>query len=204
MIIKEKYVFKNMNNQIDEAVKVLNEGGIIIFPTDTAFGIGCRMDNVEAIEKLFKIRNRPITQPTPVQVNGLEMVKEYVTKIPENVIQKLIKPYWPGALTIVLNAKIDKVPVLVRGGSETIGVRMSNHALMLEIVNKTGVPIVAPSANFHGESTPYNLKDLNPALVKLVDYVIDGICPVQQLSTVIDCTKKPWEILRQGAIQVKI
>src|ERR1035437_5622750 len=135
-----------MNNQIGEAVKILNKGGIIIFPTDTAFGIGCRIDNEEAIEKLFQIRKRPTTQATPIQVNGLEMVREYVLEIPEDVIQKLIKPFWPGALTIVLKAKIDKVPILVRGGTETVGVRMSNHPVMLEIVNRIGVPIVAPSA----------------------------------------------------------
>ena len=193
-----------MNKQIEEAVKVLNNGGIIIFPTDTTFGIGCRVDNEKAIKKLFQIRKRPTTQATPIQVNGLEMVREYVLEIPEDVIQKLIKPFWPGALTIVLKAKIDKVPILVRGGTETVGVRMSNHPVMLEIVNRIGVPIVAPSANFHGESTPYNLKDLNPELVKLVDYVIEGECSVKNVSTVVDCTKNPWEILRRGAIQVKI
>ena len=63
---------------------------------------------------------------------------------------------------------------------------------MLEIINQVGVPIVAPSANFHGESTPYEFKDLNPKLVSLADYVLDGECPIKQLSTVIDCTKTPW------------
>jgi L-threonylcarbamoyladenylate synthase len=193
-----------MNEQIEQAVRILNQGGIIIFPTDTAFGIGCRIDNEKTIERLFKIRKRPVTQPTPIQVNGLDMVKEYVTEIPEEVIKKLIKPFWPGALTIVLKAKIDKVPLLVRGGTETVGVRMSNHPIMLELIDKVGVSIVAPSANFHGEDTPYNFRDLNPDLVKLVDYVIDGKCSVKQLSTVINCTKTPWEILRRGAIEVKI
>jgi L-threonylcarbamoyladenylate synthase len=193
-----------MNNQIEEAVKVLNEGGIIIFPTDTAFGIGCRMDKMEAIERLFRIRNRPATQPTPIQVNGLAMVKEYVTKVPENVVEKLIRPFWPGALTIVLDARVDKVPLLVRGGTKTVGVRMSNHSAVLEMINQIGAPIVAPSANFHGEITPYDFKELNPKLVSLVDYVLEGECLVKNISTVINCTKTPWEILRQGAIQVKI
>ena len=101
-----------MASQIETAVKILNQGGIIIFPTDTAFGIGCRIDNENSIQRLFKIRNRPTTQPMPIQVNGLEMVKEYVTEIPENVVEKLINQFWPGALTIVLKAKLDKVPAL--------------------------------------------------------------------------------------------
>jgi L-threonylcarbamoyladenylate synthase len=193
-----------MNKQVEAAVKILNQGGIIIFPTDTAFGIGCRIDNEQSIDKLFKIRNRPVTQPTPIQVNSLDMVRKYAADIPETVVEKLVKPFWPGALTIVLKAKIDKVPLLVRGGTDTVGVRISNHPIMLELIDKVGVSIVAPSANFHGEDTPYNFRDLNPDLVKLVDYVIDGKCSIKQLSTVIDCSKTSWEILRQGAIQVKI
>ena len=193
-----------MNKQIEEAVKILNQGGIVIFPTDTAFGIGCRMDNEEAIKRLFKIRNRPESQAAPVLVSDLEMVKKYTAEVPEDVIENLIKPFWPGALTIVLNAKIEKVPPLVRGGGETVGIRMPNHAIILEIIRTVGVPILGPSANFHGENTPYEFKDLNPELISLVDYVVEGECPVKQTSTVIDCTKTPWEILRQGAVTVKI
>ena len=193
-----------MNKQIEEAVKVLNNGGIIIFPTDTAFGIGCRIDNEEATARLFKIRNRPTNQPTPILVNGLEMVKEYADFVPEEVIQNLINPFWPGALTIVLKAKINKVPLLVRGGTETVGVRMPGQLAMLELIKSVGVPILGPSANFHGAPTPYDFSSLDPKLTSLVDYVIEGECSVKNTSTVVDCTKTPWEILRRGAIQVKI
>ena len=193
-----------MNNQIDEAVKILNRGGIIIFPTDTAFGIGCRIDDEKAVQRLFKIRNRPLSQATPILVSGLEMAKEYATEIPEEVIQKLINPFWPGALTIILKAKTEKIPSLVRGGGETIGVRMSNHPTTLEIIKKVGCPILGPSANFHGGNTPYEFKDLDPKLISLVDYVIKGECLVKRASTVIDCTQTPWKVLRQGAIEIKI
>src|ERR1035437_9258846 len=107
--IKGKLLLKNMNDQIDTAVDVLSKGGIIIFPTDTAFGIGCRMDNEDSIRKLFKIRNRPKSQAVPVLISDLEMAKEYVQNVSEDVVQKLINPYWPGALTIVLKAREDKV-----------------------------------------------------------------------------------------------
>jgi L-threonylcarbamoyladenylate synthase len=193
-----------MNKQVEEAVRVLNEGGIIVFPTDTAFGIGCRIDNEKAIQKLFSIRNRPKSQAVPVLVSDLEMLKNCVAELPEDVIKNLINPFWPGALTVVLRANMHKVPSLVRGGGETVGVRMPNHPIALDILSKVGVPILGPSANFHGENTPYEFKDLDPRLISLVDYVIEGECPVRQTSTVIDCTKVPWEILRRGAIQVKI
>ena len=193
-----------MNKQIEKAVEVLNKGGIVIFPTDTAFGIGCRIDKKKAIEKLFAIRKRPVFMATPVLVNDLEMAKEYLNKIPENVISKLIKPYWPGALTIVLQSRIDMVPELVRGHGTTIGVRMPNHQTTLSIINKLGVPLLGPSANFHKEKTPYKYTDLDLKLIKLVDYVVKGECYLKQPSTVIDCSKNPWKVLRIGAIEIKI
>jgi L-threonylcarbamoyladenylate synthase len=193
-----------MNKQIEEAVEVLNRGGIIIFPTDTAFGIGCRMDNENAVKKLFEIRKRPEFQAVPVLVSDTQMLNEYVEDVPEKVLENLIKPYWPGALTIVLKAKSDKVPELVRGGGETIGLRMPNHPTILEIINRVKVPVLGPSANFHGGNTPYDFKDLDQELVSLVDYVIEGECFVKAASTVIDCTQTPWKILRQGAINANI
>jgi L-threonylcarbamoyladenylate synthase len=193
-----------MNNQVDEAVKIFNQGGIVIFPTDTAFGIGCRIDNEKAIKKLFKIRNRPAIQPAPILVNGLEMIKEYVIEVSTGVTQKLINPFWPGALTIVLKANTANIPSLVRGGGGTIGIRMPNNPIALAIIEKIGVPILGPSANFHGEETPYEFKALNKELISLVDYIVEGECKGKKASTVIDCIKTPWQILRQGEIDIKI
>lgn len=193
-----------MNKQIEEAVRVLNEGGIIIFPTDTAFGIGCRIDNEKAIKKLFAIRKRPGFMATPVLVDSLEMAKEYVLEIPKDVKEKLIDKFWPGALTIVLQSRIEMVPELVRGHGTTVGVRMPDNPIILEIIKGVGVPILGPSANFHGRNTPYEYQNLDNKLIKLVDYVVKGECLLKQPSTVINCAKTPWEILRQGALKVKI
>jgi L-threonylcarbamoyladenylate synthase len=135
--------------------------------------------------------------------DSIQKVKEYVLPFDEKV-QKLMNDFWPGALTIVLNAKTDKIPILVRGGRETVGVRIPNHSIILEIIKNSGIPVLGPSANLHGENTPFELKDLEPKLVSLVDYVVKGECSVKQASTVVDCTKTPWKILRQGAMQVKI
>jgi L-threonylcarbamoyladenylate synthase len=81
---------------------------------------------------------------------------------------------------------------------------MPNHSIILEIIKKVGVPILGPSANFHGENTPFMFEDLDPKLISLVDYVVKGECSVKQASTVMDSTQTPWKILRQGAINVNI
>lgn len=204
---------------MQKAIDVLNQGGIVIFPTDTAFGIGCRVDNEEAVKRLFKIRKRPPTQATPVLVDTVTMAQRLLKPIPQEVIDKLIEPYWPGALTIVLECKTNKVPSLVRGGGATIGIRIPNHPITRKLIREVGVGILGPSANFHGEQTPYRFEDLNPELVALVDYVIPEEFIAHQTgiaspalpdrndkrlaSTVIDCSQKPWKIVRQGGVKIK-
>lgn len=191
-----------MNDQIREAIRVLKEGGIVVFPTDTAFAVGCLIDNEQAIERLFQIRRRPETQATPVLVDTVKMAQDYLKPIPQEVIDTLVEPYWPGALTIVLPCQIDKVSRIVRGGGETLGVRIPNHAIARAIIRGVGVSILGPSANFHGGKTPYKMNDLNHAFIKLVDFVVEGECPIGNVSTVIDCTIKPWRVLRQGAVKI--
>lgn len=193
-----------MNSDIEQAVKVLNSGGIIIFPTDTAFGIGCRIDNEKAIQKLFKLRNRPQNQATPVLVSSIDMASSYLLEIVREEQEQLMEKYWPGALTIVLQSKTEMVPELVRGYGTTIGVRMPNNHTILEIIKRVGVPILGPSANYHGEQTPYSFNEIDTKLVQSVDLAINGKSDLRNVSTVIDCTKKPWKILRQGAIKVNI
>ncbi len=193
-----------MNNQIEEAVKVLKQGGVVIFPTDTAFGIGCRIDNKDSVKRLFSIRKRPQSQATPVLFDNLEIIKKYVTDIPSDVKEKLMDNYWPGALTIVLPCKTDKVPRLVRGNSKNLGVRIPDNDITLSIIKKVGVGILGPSANFHGDPPPYYFKDLNPELVSLTDYVVEGECKLREVSTVIDCSVKPWKIIREGAVKLNL
>lgn len=194
-----------MNNQIEEAIRILNNGGIVIFPTDTAFGIGCRMDREETIKRLFSIRKRPETQATPVLVSGKEMAKKYLTPLPAQAglpksVEKLMDTYWPGGLTIVYTSKIDLVPDLVRGGSHNLGVRMPDHETALSLIDQINVPLLGPSANFHEQPTPYTLSELDPELIKLVDYVVSGECKMKVASTVVDCTISPAKILRQGSV----
>ena len=192
-----------MQDQLKKAIEILRDGGIVIFPTDTAYGIGCRLDDERAVRRLFKIRKRPITQATPVLVDSIEMAKRYLEIIPYDVEEKLIKPYWPGKLTIILDCIIVKVPSLVRGGGQTLGVRLPNHELITKIIQELGVPLLGPSANFHKETTPFKFKDLDPKLVRLADYVLEYDSNSDKtVSTVIDCSSVPWKIVRQGAVKI--
>lgn len=186
---------------IKKAIDTLNQGGIVIFPTDTAFGIGCRVDNIEAVDRLFSLRKRPLTKATPVLVSSEKMSLPYFVK-PNYIVRRLMHHYWPGALTIVSFCDNKKIYSPIRGGTNKIGLRMPNHAITLAIIEGVGMPMLGPSANFHGNSTPFYYKDLDPKLVRLVDFVVPGECTTRAVSTVVDCTTQPYTVIRQGAVTI--
>lgn len=189
-------------NSIDKAIDIIKKGGIVIYPTDTAFGIGCRMDDSIAVARLFKIRKRPVSQAAPVLVSSIDMAQKYLlSPLPDNV-RHLMDRYWPGALTVIYPCRQYLVPSLVRGNGKNLGCRMPNHETALSLIKGVGVPILGPSANFHGKSTPYEYGSLDPKLVSLVDYVIYGKCKTYQTSTVLNCSTVPWKILRIGAVKI--
>lgn len=199
---------------IQKAIKILNDGGIIIYPTDTAFGIGCRIDDHAAVDRLFALRRRPVTQAMPVLVASDAMALAYFDS-PYDIVRRLMREHWPGALTIVAPCKKELIYSPIRAGGKTVGLRMPNHSTILEMIKRVGVPILGPSANFHGQPTPYGFQDLDPELIKLVDLVVparlpapersdggQGECTVKQTSTVVDCSVEPYKILRQGAVDL--
>ncbi len=192
-----------MDKEIEKAIEIFKNGGVAIFPTDTAIGIGCRMDDEKAIERLFKIRKRPENNPVLALVDSVRMAQEYLLPISQEIKDKLIKPYWPGKLTIIFKCNIDKVPSIVRGGGNSLGVRFPNNQILLRIIKGVGVPIVAPSANFSGEKTPFRFEELNPELVSLADYVLKTeVNSEKNVSTIIDCSISPWIIIREGATKI--
>lgn len=186
---------------ISQAIKILNDGGIVIYPTDTAFGIGCRIDNPAAIERLFRLRKRPLSQAMSMLVDSESMALVYYF-MPTDIVRHLMKKYWPGALTIVAPCKKELVYSPIRGGGESVGIRCPNHATTLSIIDGIGVPMLGPSANFHGEATPYRFEDLSDELVSLVDFVVPGQCTVGLASTVVDCSQDPYSITRQGSVEL--
>jgi L-threonylcarbamoyladenylate synthase len=188
-------------DDLQEAINILIGGGIVVYPTDTVFGIACSIDDEKALQRLFAIKKRSETQSVPILVDSIAMVQKYLLPIPQDVKEKLMDPYWPGGLTIVLPCKIEKVSPLVRSNMETIGVRIPNHPLTLSLIHGVGIPIVGTSANFHGHKTPTKREELDPEFIKLVDFVLPGECYNGISSTIIDCSIKPWKILREGAVK---
>ncbi len=186
---------------IREAADILREGGIVVFPTDTAFGIGCRIDRPASVDRLFEIRRRPRTQATPVLISSHETALTYYSP-PPDIVRRLMRKYWPGALTIIAACKKERMYSPIRGGGETVGLRMPNHEGVLSLIRGVGIPILGPSANFHGLPTPYRLEDIDLNLVALVDAVVAGVCPVGKVSTVVDCSVAPAKIIRQGALDI--
>ncbi len=192
-----------MGEKIRKAIEVFRKGGIVIFPTDTVFGVGCRIDDEEAIEKFFLIKRKPKKSPVPILVDSTEMAQKYLKPVSSEVIDKLMKPYWPGGLTIVLPCVLEKVQKRLIGSGGTLGVRVPDHGTILKVIKSIGVPIIASSANFYGDKTPYRFFDIDKKFIALVDFALDGRCTKKIPSTVIDCSKKPWKILREGAVKIQ-
>ena len=177
-------------SNLDRGVEILKRGGVVIFPTDTVWGIGVAADNQKAKEKLYKIKKREKNKPTAVLVADLKQAEGFgvFDKQAKEVAQK----YWPGALTIVVSGK--------DGG--TVGLRASDHPVAQELCRRIG-GILAGSANFAGKEAPQRREDLDEDLVKLVDMVVEGECDGQEASTVVDTTVEPWRVVRQGPVKLQ-
>ncbi|OGG08321.1 threonylcarbamoyl-AMP synthase [Candidatus Gottesmanbacteria bacterium RBG_16_43_7] len=188
-----------MNSKQKQALKILAEGGIVILPTDTAFAISCRIDNSVAVDKLFKIRRRPRIMATPLLVSSLKMALSYYRN-PSRLTRLLMEQYWPGAVTIVEECKTAMIYEPLRGGLDTIGLRMPDHGITLEIIRQLEVGIVGTSANYHGTATSFKLTDLDQTLIRQVDYILEGKCKIRAVSTVVDTRGLIPRIIRQGAV----
>lgn len=189
-------------NTKEEIIDILKNGGVAIFPTDTAFAIGCRVDDESAVKRLFSIKNRSEQQAVPILVNGIAMARKYGAI--NDKVQNMLNKLWPGALTVIVPRVESKISPLVLGMGETVGLRQPNHEICLEIITEVGVPLIGTSANFHGNPTPYKTEDIDPELAKIVDAVLPGICQVGLASTIVDTTKEPWQILRQGTVTIEL
>lgn len=187
-------------DQIDEAAEYLKKGEVVAFPTETVYGLGADATNERAVQKIYKAKGRPSDNPLIIHVSSLSQVKEFVTEIPKEA-ELVMSHFWPGPCTVVLNKK-GPLARSVTGGLETIGVRMPDHPVALELIKKAGVPLAAPSANSSGKPSPttagHVLNDLNGKIIGVID---GGATGVGLESTVLDLTnpKKPT-ILRPGGV----
>jgi len=181
-------------------VRILKADGILIFPTETVYGVGCKLSSLKGIEKLYKIRGRKPSKPTSIVVADFEMAKKYA--LFGGNTERLARAFWPGPLTLVLPATT-LVPKQVQAGTGTVGLRVPGHSWLLNLLKALGEPILAPSANFAGGQAPKRLNQIDSKLAGLVDYVVDVESGGQKPSTVLDLSNGSLTFLREGSISLK-
>jgi len=185
-------------NQIEKGIEILKTGGVIAFPTDTVYGLGAAYDNIAAAERIYSVKNRPLGMALPVLVADEEQAKEIAVDISPKA-RRLMSSFKPGYLTLVLK-KAACVPHIVTGGGETVAVRITAHPIPLALIKGLGKPILATSANRHGQPTAITADDVRRQIGDKIDLVIEGECPVGVESTIIDISGEVSRIVRRGAI----
>ena len=182
---------------IDECVRLIKEGDIVAFPTETVYGLGGDTFNENAVKKIFEAKSRPSDNPFIVHVAGIDDINE-VAFLTDKA-KEIFEVFSPGPITIVLKKK-PKVPYCVTAGLETVGVRIPSHPLGREFIKRCGVPICAPSANVSKKVSPTSAEfvydDLNGKIPAIID---GGRCDVGIESTVLSLVDEPI-ILRPGAV----
>lgn len=182
---------------MDSVVEEVISGELIVYPTETVYGIGACIYNETAVKKLYMAKNRPFDMPLSVAVSDKEMMRT-IAELDERA-EKLVDAFLPGPLTIIIKKKAE-VPDIVTSMSEKVGIRMPDHPLALEIIRKTG-PIVATSANLHSHPDAVNVKEAISDLSDHVSTYIDcGPCTLGKPSTIVWIMGEDMEIVRQGAI----
>ena len=187
---------------IKEAAECIKKDGIVAFPTETVYGLGANALKADCVKKIFEAKGRPQDNPLIIHVASKD-IDEYVKNVPE-VAKKLIEKFWPGPLTLILE-KRDIVPMQTSANLNTIGIRMPNNKVALELIKESGVPIAAPSANISGRPSPTTIDVCVEDLKGKVDYIIGGEkCDVGLESTIVDCTVEPPLVLRPGGITLEM
>jgi L-threonylcarbamoyladenylate synthase len=192
----------NSNLEITKATNLLRSGEVVVFPTETVYGLGANAFNESAVAKIFEAKNRPADNPTIVHISSIEQLHSVVSKVPKKAI-KLIKAFWPGPLTLVLPKSID-IPNNVTAGLSSVAVRMPSHPVALALIKECNFPIAAPSANTSTKPSPTSAKHAYDDLNGKIPLVIDaGSCEHGLESTVISLLEEKPILLRPGAITIE-
>ena len=185
-------------SKIKAAAKIIREGGLVAFPTETVYGLGANALNPKAVRRIFAAKNRPLDNPLIVHIADKADVYWLADKIPKDA-DKLMD-LWPGPLTLVLKAS-DIIPKETRGGLSTVAIRMPNHKVALALIRESGVPIAAPSANLAGRPSPTTAEHVKQDLDGKIEMILDaGPTRIGVESTVIDLTSESPQILRPGGL----
>lgn len=203
MTIKTNVVRINLDfieqDKMGEVINVLKKGGIVVYPTDTFYGLGVNGYLTEAVKKIYTLKGRDPAKPVSLVISDLAMVQDIAAEIPP-VFQIITHRFWPGPLTIVLKAA-DGIPTELQSSEGSIGIRWPNLFWLSELIRRAGFPMTATSANLAGEKEISDADIIIKTFSGKVDLIVDaGTSPGELPSTVIDLTKTRPKILREGAL----
>lgn len=186
-----------------KAARILREGGIVAYPTETFYGLGADAENVKAIERIYTIKGREDKKPISILIGSKEDITKYALHITERG-EKLMNRFWPGALTLVFEASRN-VPEILTAGTGKIGIRLSSHAISTHLVQNIPESLTATSANVSGKKECSSAREVMEGLGNAIDAVIDGgTTPGGLGSTILDVTEDPPRILREGIIPISL
>lgn len=186
-------------DELERAVAALRAGGLVVFPTETVYGVAADARSPAAVLRVFEIKRRPREQPLALHLPAGAAVEDWAATVPA-APRRLIDAFWPGPLTLVLPAG-PAVPSEVTGGGATVGLRMPDDPVFQELARRFAGAIAGTSANRHGEPSPTSAEAARQSLGGDVDVVLDGgPCAVGRESTVVDCSVSPPVVVRWGAV----
>jgi len=192
----------SIQQQIEKAISVLKQGGVVAFPTDTVYGLGTAANLPEAVEKIYQVKQRPHDKALPLPLGDLSQIDGVAHHVSETA-WLLARTFLPGALTLVL-PKAGSVSDIISGGGQTVAIRVPAHPIPLAIISGLGAPIVGTSANISGHPSPLTADEVRAQFGDEIDLIIDGgRCPGGKESTVVDVTGEVPVLLREGAIARK-
>jgi len=185
---------------LDQAAAELRDGGTVVLPTDTVYGVAALPSVLGATEALFALKGRSSGQPLAVLVASRDQARELMAEVTDDV-RRWMEDLWPGPLTLVVRRSASARTLELGGDVATIGIRCPAHAFVRALATEVG-PIATTSANRHGQPTPETATAAVASLVGPVDLVVDGGPAATLASTVVDASQTPWRVLRVGALPV--
>ena len=192
-------ILNDTTEEIEEAAKIIAGGGLVAFPTETVYGLGADALNSQAVGKVYAAKGRPSDNPMIVHISSYDDMKKLTPQITRDM-EKLMKVFWPGAMTMIVERN-SVIPDVTTGGLDTVGIRMPDHPVALKLIAEARCPIAAPSANLSGKPSPTAAQHVIDDLAGRVDAIIcSDDCKFGIESTVIDMTGQTPMILRPGII----
>lgn len=189
-------------DQLSVAAQLLKSGECVAFPTETVYGLGANALNEQAVAKIFAAKKRPTTKPLIIHIYAYEQIAG-LTDVYDPEADQLMQTFWPGPLSVIL-PKSSKIPGIVTAFGSTVALRMPDNRIALDLFRLVDLPIAAPSANISGKASPTTADQVYHNLKGRIPLIIDGGTTKQQVaSTVVDCTTRPFKILRLGSISLK-